>query len=391
MSVDNKILLICDQEEIRNRIIQETLQSNDNVEINSSKEVKKEIGRIAPDVVIFVAPNNGSEVELIQYINNESQGFRTPVILFVTEEENFLQLRDVIRAGASDFFVFPDEFHQFNERFEKIQQVVKNQKESVEETAATSGKALKRGRGQVISFYSGKGGVGRTLLSSTFAQTLKFESTAEVLLIDLNLQFGGVETFLGIESNRSLADLKPVINELNENHIRNVSEKEPLSKLELLLSPQDAEAAESILDEHVTQLIRSCRRIFDFVIIDLPTEMNAKTYAVLEESDLIYYVMKLDTPSIRVYQHVDALFDRLGMDTTDRIQIVINEKERNNELNAKDLQEFIPLPVATEIRRDMKGVQGAVNKGVPLRQKVRERKIPLVAKDVRKWVSSKLK
>ena len=56
-----------------------------------------------------------------------------------------------------------------------------------------------------------------------FAQTMKLETTAEVILIDLNGQYGGVETMFSIESNRSLADLIPVIGELNESHIRNVS------------------------------------------------------------------------------------------------------------------------------------------------------------------------
>jgi len=61
----------------------------------------------------------------------------------------------------------------------------------------------------VIAFTSGKGGCGRSLLASTLAQTLMLESTVGVLLVDLNLQYGGVETYLGVENDRTLYDLTP--------------------------------------------------------------------------------------------------------------------------------------------------------------------------------------
>ena len=55
---------------------------------------------------------------------------------------------------------------------------------------------MKRGGGKVFSFYSGSGGTGKSIVSSVFAQTLKLESTANVLFIDLNLQYGGAENGL---------------------------------------------------------------------------------------------------------------------------------------------------------------------------------------------------
>lgn len=387
MSADCKILLISDQEQMSEHLIQQALQTYPHVQQIAPTEVKIEIDRIAPDVVLLVQPEDGSGIELVQYIHSEMS---SAIIVFITDKQDFLLLRDATRVGAVDFFVLPDETSQFRDRMERIVQAALQQNAIKSETAAT-GRGLRRGRGQIYTFFSGKGGSGCTLLATTYAQTFQLESTAQVLLIDLNLQYGGVETFLNIESNRSLADLQPVIDELNENHIRNVSEKEPYSKMELLLSPRDAEVAESISDQYVTKLIRACRRSYDFVIIDLPATMNAMTYTALEESDLIYYVMNLDMPSIRVYKRVEDLFKRLNVNTEGRMELVVNEKGRDNELNPSDLKNFMTVSVAAEVRRDLKGVQSAVNKGEPLRKQAKEKKITPVAKDIRKWVLSKLK
>lgn len=189
----------------------------------------------------------------------------------------------------------------------------------------------------------------------------------------MNLQFGGAETFLGTETTRSLIDLKSVIHEINENHIRNVTEKEPHSKLELLISPRDAELAEHIDEEYIIRLLRACRRSYDFIIIDLPSVMDENTYTVLEESDRIFYVMSLDTPSIRVFKYVDEVFNRLGVQTNERLEIIINEVGRENELTKKDLERFIDYPITAQIRRDIKGVQAAVNQGQPIRKEPKEK------------------
>ncbi len=388
MSSGSNILLVSDDKLITEQISERALQMYPDLQQATPSDVRIEIDRIAPDIVLLVNPDDESGIELIQYIHSE---YPNIIIVFILKEQDFLLLRDASRAGATDFFILPDELSQFSDRMERILLIAKEQKSNGGLQSITSSSGLRRGRGQIISFYSGKGGSGTTLLASTFAQTLKLESTAQVILIDMNLQFGGVDTYLGLESNRSLASLKPVINELNENHIRNVSDKEPYSKMEILLSPRDAEIGEGLNEDFFTKLLRACRRSYDFVIVDLPSNMTANTYVALEEADMIYYVLNLDTPSLHVIKHVEELFNRLGMDTEDRLQIVVNQKGRDNELTPQDVKNLLSAPVSAEVRRDLKGIQTLINKGEPLRKATKEKKLTPVAKDVRKWVLSILK
>ena len=382
MSETLQVLLVSEEEVMTNQL-RNVFAEDVHLEVVSYRELKSEFNRLGPELIFVVQTDDEVAcVDAIEYMTSENQA---AVVVFIALKQDFNLLRTVTRAGAIDFFVFPDEWTLFNGRVESILHMAKERKTQMEETASTS-QSFKRGRGQIITFYSGKGGSGRTLISTTFAQTLKLESTAQVLLLDLNLQFGGAETFLSIESNRSVADLLPVMNELNEGHIRNVTEREQHSKLEILLSPRDAEMAEKVTGDFISKLLRTCRRSYDFVIVDLPTTINEYTYAALEETDKIFYVLNLDTPSITMLKQVETLFIRLGIDLEDRLQIVFNEVGRENEINPKDVKDIIRYPIQAQLRRDIKGIQQHINKSDCIRKEAGEKKIIPFAKDIRKWV-----
>ncbi|PLS15379.1 pilus assembly protein CpaE [Bacillus sp. M6-12] len=383
MEPDLKVLLISDDEVIHNQILN-AVSASYPVQLIHTKEAVREVNRDVQDIVIYVQPETDIAVESIQYI--KSVGPST-LVIYIAKETDFTQLRNISKAGAAEFFVYPEEHSLFVSRFPAI---VKNY-EAQKVKKADAPASFRRGRGKIFSLFSGNGGSGKSNLASALAQTLKVESTAEVILIDLNLQFGGIETLLSIQSNRSIADLTPVIDELNESHIRNVSQKLESSKLEVLISPCDAETAETISEEFIAKLLRTCRRSFDFVIIDLPSYMNSHVVTALEESDQIYYVLNPDTPSLKVLKQFEELSVRLGIELPSRTSIILNKIGRENEIQEKDLKNVLRFPIAAAVRLDHKGLQPFLNKGEPVRKTVKERRLIPFAKDVRKWGLSVLK
>ncbi|UJL47021.1 AAA family ATPase [Virgibacillus sp. NKC19-16] len=377
MNMANDIYVVGDNEELTTSI-QEQIKDTFQLHFVTTTELKKYNAQI----ILIINSENNSAVEDAQLVLTD---FPTASIICVNDEENFEVLRGLIRLGVSDYYVFPGEEILF---MEKLISVAK-EAASLYDRETDSG-SFKKGGGKVFAFYSGSGGVGKSLISTAFAQTIKLESTANVLYIDLNLQYGGSETFLGLESSRSIVDLIPVIDEMSEHHIRNVAEVEKHSNLQVLLSPSDAEMAEKISDEFILRLLRASKRNYDFIIIDLPAWVDERIYAALEEADKIYYVMNIDTIAIRVLKNVESLFHRLGITTEDRLELVMNFKGKDKELNKKDMERFIAYTIAAEIRRD-KGLQQYINQGEPLRKEAKEKKLTAVAKDVHKWVHSMLK
>ncbi|GEL76463.1 AAA family ATPase [Tenuibacillus multivorans] len=333
--------------------------------------------------IILITSKSDSTADMAQMALSE---FPNAFIICVSDRENFDLLRSLNRLGVADYFIVPGEEIILRERLDEITREIQSKSDVLNEV-----EGFKRGGGKIFAFYSGSGGTGKSLISTTFAQTLKLESTAKVLFIDLNLLYGGAESYLGLDSNRSIIDLIPVINELGEHHIRNVSEKENHSNLNILISPKDAEMAEKISEDFVLRLLRASKRNFDFIIVDLPGWMDERTLTSLEEANRVYYVMDLNTISLRILKSVESLFHRLGLNTQEKLEVVINYKNKDVELTKKDLERFVSYPVAAEIKRDIKNVQAKINQGEPLRKEPQEKKLPPFAKDIHKWVHSMLK
>ena len=66
----------------------------------------------------------------------------------------------------------------------------------------------RRGPGKVVTFFSPKGGVGRTTLAVNFAVAAKTELDMKVALVDGGLQFGDVGVLLNLNpKNQSIADV----------------------------------------------------------------------------------------------------------------------------------------------------------------------------------------
>ncbi|SMO80534.1 AAA family ATPase [Melghirimyces algeriensis] len=383
MGAQEKVLIVSDDttltEDLRSKITNEFPQ----IQSIESHEVRREIVRLKPDIVLLHEPQEGTSIQLLPYISKEVPD---AVTIFLTERRDPVRTRDVNRAGAFDILFLPDEIHALDDVL--VQAVKALQSKSAQEEAAA---AFSWAQGQVVSFYSGKGGSGRSLTASTLAQTIGLDSNASVLLVDLNLQFGGLETILKIDTGRHIFDLDPVLNELNDNHIRSVTAVEERSQIEVLPSPKNAEIAEQITEDHVQRLLRTARLYYDYILVDLPTEMTTVSYTVLEESDYIFYVMIPDMLSMSVFRTVLDLFSKLGIDPNDRLQMVLNRISRDTEIGHKDVNRHFLFPVIANLRDDTKRIQQLINQGKLVRNSRKERGIPVYARDVQKLASWLLK
>lgn len=386
MEAKLNILIVSNNEVLSGQLktIADNTEENDVLTATLTDAIR-EMNRETRDIVILTQSETDVDIEIVELMRQINP---LVLIIFIAHQTDFVLLRNMINAGVDEFFVFPEETSLFTGRFPTT---VKNYaiKKNTRETGNLF--SFGKGRGQIFSFYSGKGGSGKTVISSVLAQTLKLESTAEVILIDLNGQYGGIESMFSVESNRSIADLLPVIDELNESHIRNVSKTEQYSKLQILLSPTDAEIAESLSEEFIAKLLRTSRRAFDYVIVDLPTTVNGPVITAMEESDKIFYVLTPDTPSLKILKHYEELSARIGMNLVGKMEIVLNLSSRENEVQEKDIKNIVRYPITATLRKDMKGLQPFINKGEPVRKVLKERKMIPFAKDIRKLTRELLK
>ncbi|MDR6227072.1 AAA family ATPase [Desmospora profundinema] len=376
MPVQHKLLIVSEDknqaEDLRSKVATKFPKNH----CLESSEVRKEIVRLKPDIVVLHEQKSGNSVQLIPYISREVPD---ALIVYLTERRDPLRTRDVNRAGAFDILFLPEEIQALEDVLGRAVRALESQ--SVKDEAAAS---FSWAQGKVMAFYSGKGGQGRSLVTSTLAQTIGLDSNSSVLLVDLNLQYGGIETILQLTSDRHIYDLDPVLQELNDNHIRSVTVVEPKSQIEVLASPGSAEIAEQVTEEHVERLLRTARLYYDYILVDLPSEMTPINYTVLEEADQIGYVMIPDMLSMTALNSVLDLFSKLGIDPANRLNLILNRMSRETELTQKDVSKHFPYPVIASLRDDNKRTQQILNQGKLIRSSRSERGLSLFARDVQK-------
>jgi len=132
----------------------------------------------------------------------------------------------------------------------------------------------------VVVVRSPKGGSGKTMVASNIAVLFAKRYPGDVVLVDLDLQFGDVSSALGIEPHYTIADATANID------LTPTSLKASLSKyksdLYVLCAPPRPDDALVITSEDVTAVLTLLRSAFRFVVVDTAAGSDERTVAALD-------------------------------------------------------------------------------------------------------------
>ncbi|HLU21216.1 MAG TPA: AAA family ATPase [Bacillaceae bacterium] len=363
--------------------------------ITEDKSLLMEIRRILDshhiemnDSDIWEGPYSGEEHylytivdETILETNDNIQVPYNTILIGLVRDRSFENARKWMKVGAKELIIVPDEVESLDDILRKPLPAFSRDQSGIDSDFLSF-----EGAGAVRAFYSAKGGTGKTLIAAMVAQNLQLQCDKRVILIDFNVQFGGVEVVFGLEPERSYMDLMPVIHELSINHIHNVAVKEENTGIHILLSPANPEYIDMSADELITRVIRTCRNHYDEVILDLPSTFNAITFNALSESTHIYYVLNPDSLSVRGLKHSLTHFRRYQIGNKNNVYVIVNRKNNKSELSEKNISQLIDLPIVGTVRADFYGVQPFVNMGKPFYHKKSDSGASKTTHDVRMMV-----
>ncbi|MDZ5474429.1 AAA family ATPase [Bacillus sp. 31A1R] len=339
-----------------------------NIEITVVSEWKRSFQEQQLNHYIFVD---------LEYVR-DTQPFQnsSSVVIGLTESNDFVQGRSWLVSGAKDVVIFPEEKNRLRDLIKNTYQQLKFQKET--ETGF--------GTGQVHAFYSAKGGSGKTLLAALSAQSLSIHHEKKVLLVDLNAQFGNIEVLFGSQPFRSYYDLIPVMEEMDIRHLQNIAHYHEDTKVTLITGPADPAKAESIPDELISRLIRIARNQYDYILLDLPSNINNLTFTGLNESTHIHYVLTPDSLGMRAYKYADDLFKRFQIGRGNELSILINRHHSKSELTKNDIEKIIDRETTGLIPSDYFSIQPSLNMGEAFYKRKKDKGSNKVSKEVKKYV-----
>lgn len=215
---------------------------------------------------------------------------------------------------------------------------------------------------RTIVVVSPKGGVGKTSISSNLAVALAQQSPMEVVLLDLDLQFGDLSTVLDLKPIHTLADAFSTA--ARDNLLLKTYLTVHSAGFYVLCGAESPAANDKVTGDQVIQLIRQLQDQFRYVLIDTAAGLDDATLAALECADDVVLMSTMDVACLRGVRKEIELLTELSL-LPDSRHVVLNFADKQTGLRVKDVEAMLGMPVDFVIPR-AKEVPAAANRGVPL-------------------------
>jgi pilus assembly protein CpaE len=227
----------------------------------------------------------------------------------------------------------------------------------------SSGAANGVGRGKVVSVFSTKGGVGKTVIASNLGVALAGQLGLRTVLLDLDLQFGDTGIMLQLKPERTIYDAVQSFDRLDAAMLKGFLTHHK-SGLDVLLAPLRPEDAESVTATRLARIIAILREIADIVVIDTPAAFDDIVLTAIDKSDEVYAVATMDVASIKNTRISLQKLRQLGY-SKDLVKLVLNRADSKVWLELPEVERAMEGELVARIPSD-RLVPRSVNKGNPV-------------------------
>jgi pilus assembly protein CpaE len=348
--------------------LQKLLSFEDDIEVCGTaadgRKAIEETRRLQPDVVLMdVNMPVLDGIQATEILAQEVPG--SPVIIMSVQGERDY-LRRAMQAGAREFLIKPFSGDELIASIRRVHQL-EQKKESylAKAPAAQAGAAApqRNERGEMFVVFSGKGGIGKSVLSANLAVALAMETGARVALVDLDLQFGDVGVLLNLDHSRSITDLTDAPGHVDPEFVQDVLASGP-EGVKVLLAPISPELADLVTAEHLRAIVDELRRSFDFIVVDTASHLTELNLEMIEQASKVIVMSALTIPAIKDTKLTLKVLDSLSVDP-ERVLLLLNRSDAHSDFNKEAVEQNLRFPISLQLPHDPKIVAASVNRGAP--------------------------
>jgi pilus assembly protein CpaE len=217
--------------------------------------------------------------------------------------------------------------------------------------------------GQVVTVFAAKGGTGKTTVATNLAVALAEAGRSRVCLVDLDLAFGDIAIAMQLVPARTIVDAVGMQGNMDATGLQSLLTPHSPG-VSTILAPLEPGDADRIPAAVVSELIRTLRTMFDFVVIDTPPAFTEPVLAAFDLSDHYVLLATMDIPALKNLRLTLDMLDLLGY-PRDSWTIVLNRSDSKVGLTLSDVEKALKLPIGAKIPSSG-DVSASINKGVPL-------------------------
>src|SRR5919198_257277 len=308
----------------------------------------------------------------------------SPIIMMSVQGEQDYLRRSML-AGAREFLVKPfsaDELINSIRHVHELEKVRRARYAPVQQAAPPSAPGVVapvgRETGRIVTFFSPKGGVGRTTIATNLAVALHQTTEKPVVLVDGSLPFGDIAVILNMSPKaKTVADLIGSFEQADADLIEGILVSHSTG-IKVLLAPPTPESAELIKGEDIKKVLELLRERYAYIVVDTWPSYGEQVITMLDSADVILTLMTLEITSLKNVRVFMEIAEKLGYGD-DKLQLVANRNDASGGIKASDVEASLGRKIPHTIVSDGRTLVLAVNRGVPF---VISHKDSQVSKDI---------
>lgn len=280
-------------------------------------------------------------------------------VIIVSENKDPAALRSAIRAGVQEYLIKPVRVDAIAASIQDVllrrpgrrvgRQVEESEPQKTHETIAVA---------------SARSGVGKSTCAINLAVVLQQELQKQVAIVDFH--FGAVALMMNLKPENGIANLIPVIEEVDIELLRNYATTHETGIDVYVGSPQPQFLQFPVFDQRfVSRILDILKSHYDYIIADFPVMMGNQLYVLAEVDQVLVITMAWDLITLRETQ---ALLRALAGEVCgkDKVKLVINRAAARGIITEDDLLRILDYPVWAYIPNDGRVVVQSVNMGSPI-------------------------
>ncbi|MFA5339754.1 MAG: patatin-like phospholipase family protein [Candidatus Omnitrophota bacterium] len=261
---------------------------------------------------VFVRTPSGEERTLVHLHRGDYVG----IISLLTSEPHSASVRIindslVLRIDKKNFDLLLKEAPQLALKFTEALSRRLKKAESKQRTVFES---------SIISVFGLAKKSGRTMYAVNLAIALAYETRKKVILLDMSHSGNECSSMLQMDELKRI-DLK--------RHSMNYEEARPLiAKYEaggIYLLNMGCDDHSKIEPSHIISFLSSLASEFNYIIVDMPAEIDKPTYKLLEQSDLIHVVSDCNEHNLKATGMLIKELKKTVQDPENTVKAIINE------------------------------------------------------------------
>lgn len=219
-----------------------------------------------------------------------------------------------------------------------------------------------RPTGRMVTVFSTKGGVGKSLMATNVAVSFADQGST-VCIVDLDVNNGDIAIMLQLTPMRTLNDLAAFHGDIDVDVVETLVT--PWSKtLGVVAAPVHLDAPDQATTEDVGKLLDLLVRVYDFVVIDTSGVFDDFALTALDRTDTLVLVGTLDIPALKGLKLATQTLDLLNF-PREKWRFVLNRADAKVGLSSDEFESTLGLKADCTLVSSRE-VLAAVNRGEPL-------------------------